>query len=269
VGRSAATATRAGRAGLTATSDLDELLHRCDVVLSICPPASAEALADDLVAAIARTGFRGIVVEANAISVSRTARIAARLHTAGADVVDGAIIGPPPVDGGSARLYLAGDATPVHTVADLFHGTSVEPVELGRDIGGASAVKMAFGGYQKASRTLAAVAHALAAHHGVTAELLAEANRMPSNALADPDYIPSVAARAWRWTGELHEVAESLSAARLPSELAAATATVLHRWEQDRDDWSLDVQQALGHLVEPVEQSLPIVPTATTDPRNS
>ncbi|MFF3431995.1 hypothetical protein [Streptomyces sp. NPDC002602] len=57
---------------------------------------------------------------------------------------------------------------------------------------------MAFGGYQKAARTLAAVAHALADDHGVGDLLVEEARTMPEFILADRDYIPSVAARASR-----------------------------------------------------------------------
>lgn len=242
-GRSAATGRRAAAAGLTAVPDLAALVDAADVVLSICPPAAAEELAG----AVADTGYAGLFVEANAVAVARMERIAARLRGVGARVVDASIIGPPPVDGRTARLHLAGDPADVAAVAALVEGGPVRPVTLGDGIGAASALKMAFAGYQKATRALAAVAHGLAAHHGVTTELLAEAARMPSDALADPGYVPSVAARAWRWGPEMREVAATLAAAGLPTELATAAAAVLARWEPDRDR-EMSLEQALAAL---------------------
>jgi 3-hydroxyisobutyrate dehydrogenase-like beta-hydroxyacid dehydrogenase len=244
--RSPATAERARAAGLRAVPTLAELLATSDVVLAICPPAESEELA----AAVAATGFTGIYVEANAISVARSERIAALVSRAGARPVDAAIIGPPPVGGRSARLYLAGSAPDLAEVATIFTAGPVEAVQLQGGYGTASALKMAFASYQKTTRVLAGVAHALAVRHGVSAELLAEAARMPQGALTDLEYVPSVAARAWRWAPEMHEVADTLAAAGLPTELPLATAVTLHRWEADRDDWTLGVDAALARLVD-------------------
>lgn len=251
VERSEASAERAHAAGLRPAADLATLLAASDTVLSICPPAAAE----DLASHVAELGFRGVFVEANAISPDRVRRIAARLEQGGAQVIDGAIIGPPPAVDRSARLYLAGPPDRVATVGDLFAPQPVEVVPLGGDIGSASVLKMAFSGYQKASRLLAAVAHALAARHGVTEALLAEAARMTTSPLVEPDYLPSVAARAWRWEPEMHEVADILAAEGLPDELALAAAAVLERWEPDRDTWNLTLPGVLDQLRDhPIER---------------
>lgn len=245
-GRSPATARRAASAGLRAVPDLATLLAQSDIVLSICPPEVAERTAEQ-VSEVA-SGFTGVLVEANAVAPGRVERIAGRLRRQGVRVVDGSIIGPPPTDGRTARLYLAGDPGDVRLVQGIVADSPVHAVDLGPALGAASALKMAFGGYQKASRTLAAVAHALADRHGVGAELLVEAGRMPSAVLADRDYIPSVAARAWRWAPEMREVADALAAEGLPTDLAQAAAAVLARWEPDRDGWDLSVDEALGRL---------------------
>ncbi|MGD9529848.1 MAG: DUF1932 domain-containing protein, partial [Pseudonocardia sp.] len=260
-GRSDATRARAEAAGLEAVDDLGELLDACRIVLSICPPAAAEDLAND----VAARGYRGVFVEANAISRDRMLRIADRATAAGGHVVDGSIIGPPPrtgsntagtagtgntaatasaagtagtgdtattgntastgttarTAGSTARLYLSGATADTGAVAALFPAPSpLEVVVLGEALGSASALKMAYAGYQKAARTLAAVAHALAARHGVTEALLAEGRRLTTSPLADPHYLPSVAARAWRWEPEMHEVADILAAEGLPDDLA-------------------------------------------------
>ena len=70
--RSAATRERARKAGLTARTSLKEALAASEVVLSLCPPHAAE----DVAVSVARHGFTGLYVEANAISPERMERIA-------------------------------------------------------------------------------------------------------------------------------------------------------------------------------------------------
>jgi 3-hydroxyisobutyrate dehydrogenase-like beta-hydroxyacid dehydrogenase len=245
-GRSPRTTQRAADAGLQPATGLANLLDRADVVLSICPPAAAEDVAN----AVAARGFRGLFVDANAISPARIRRIMATLSAVGARPVDAAIIGPPPINTASARLYLAGDPADSAVVVELFAGTSVEPVVMTQPAPAASALKMAYAGYQKATRALAALAHGLATHHQVTEYLLTEAHRNAGSPLADPAYLPSVAARAWRWAPEMHEIADSLTEAGLPPHMAEAAAEVLRRWQHDKDDWDISLADVLRHLTQ-------------------
>ncbi|MER6912463.1 DUF1932 domain-containing protein [Streptomyces sp. NPDC000594] len=234
-GRSPRTRQRAGSAGLEPCDTLGEALERGSTVLSVCPPHAAEEVAGR----VAALGWRGVYVEANAVSPQRVRRIAEVL--AGCSVVDGAIIGPPPAGGRTARLYLAGAAPLVASVASLFAGTGVRVRSAGDEVGSASALKMAFAGYQKSARALAGIAHALAAHHGVAELLTEEARTHSPPILADPGYLPSVAARAWRWGPEMDEIADTLRAARLPAEPAEAIGRVLDRWSTAKDqDLPLD-----------------------------
>lgn len=226
-GRSAASTARAEAAGLEPVVDLARLVSESDILLSICPPAAAT----DVAAGIADVGFAGIYVDANAISPTRMQHIADLLTPAGAAVVDGAIIGPPPSDRRGARLYLSGPRVGTSRTADLVRGTCVHTEEIGERLGLASALKMAFASYQKSARALAAIAHALAEHHGVTDALLTEARCMPTDILADRAFFPTLADRAWRWAPEMNEIATTLEAAALPSDLAQASAEVLARWQ--------------------------------------
>jgi 3-hydroxyisobutyrate dehydrogenase-like beta-hydroxyacid dehydrogenase len=241
--RSPATRRRADAAGLTETRTLAELVTRSEVILSLCPPANAEQVADQ----VARLDFGGVYLEANAISPGRVARIASRLGASAAAVVDGAVIGSPPREGKSARLYLAGQGEAVQSVGDLFAGTAVEARILAGGSGKASALKLSYSSYQKASRALAAVAQGLAAAHGVEDELLDIAAQRTSNYLCEVDYIPKTAARSWRWAPEMREAADALRAAGLPMELAEAAATVMTRWRSAKDS-ELTVADALQHL---------------------
>ena len=211
---------------------------------SICPPEAAE----DTAGQVAGHGYRGLYLDANAISPHRAVRIAETVTTAGVGFVDGSIIGPPPSEQTGPRLYLSGDHTAAATISAIFTGTSVETTILDDRVGTASALKMAFGSYQKGARTLAAVSHALAAAYGLTEALTNEGKRMASPILADLDYLPSVAARAWRWAPELTEAAQTLHQLDLPPDLAQATAAVLRRWDADRDQFDLSVPEVLHHL---------------------
>ncbi len=242
-GRSPATHHRAENAGLS-PAPLGQLLADSEIVLSICPPAVAEEIATT----VAGIGYRGIYVEANAISPARLHRIAARFTEAGAAVVDGCIFGSPPGGQPPARLYLAGAPTVSRRVADLFTGSLAEPVLLGEHPGQASALKMAFASFQRTSRIAAALAHALADDHGITEALLTEAQRMPRDILTNRDFLPSVAARAWRWAPEMHEVATTLGAQHLPPDLALATADILQHWADTTIDQPTDLSSILRQL---------------------
>jgi 3-hydroxyisobutyrate dehydrogenase-like beta-hydroxyacid dehydrogenase len=247
-GRSAATAERAEAAGLTALPELGDVLAAAEIVLSVCPPEFAE----DIAMRVAGHGYEGIFVEANAISPRRSQRIAERFAAAGsvvgAAMVDGAIIGPPPRDGATARVYLAGEDRSVGAIEAIFLDTDVEVVALGDEIGAASALKMAFAGFNKISHVLSAISHALAARHQVTEQLIAEAERLTHAPLARPNSLPGTAARAWRWAPEMDEIADTLGAAGLPPDMARAAASVLARWEADKDDWELSVEEVLARL---------------------
>src|SRR2546423_10417000 len=76
-GRSAATVARAKGAALEDAGTLARALEAADIVLSVCPPHAAIALARE----VAGRKFRGISVDCNAIAPD-TAREAARIAEA-------------------------------------------------------------------------------------------------------------------------------------------------------------------------------------------
>jgi 3-hydroxyisobutyrate dehydrogenase-like beta-hydroxyacid dehydrogenase len=196
---------------------------------------------------VAACSFRGVYVDANAISPRTAAQIAATVERHGATFVDGSVVGSPPSPRKTARLYLAGAPTAAAAVGALFQGTQVAPNVLSGGVGSASALKMAYSSYQKTSRVLAAVAYALAEEHGVEGALLDIAQGRSSSYLSEPDYFPKVAARAWRWAPEMREVADALAASGLPAELASAAAQTMDRWGSARDR-EMPLSEALSLL---------------------
>ncbi|GGR42364.1 hypothetical protein GCM10010251_69240 [Streptomyces aurantiogriseus] len=250
-GRSTATRQRAAGLGLRSAASLRELAETCEIVLSVCPPAVALDVAEQ----VAATGFRGLYVDANAISPDRMAAVTRLFEGSGATVVDGGITGPPPREAGTTRLYLSGDPTAVARVATLFEGTALAPVALEGPIGRASALKLAFAAYNKISYALAAQARALADGHGVLDDLLdLAAHSLPDTPLARTEQLVGAGPRAWRWEPEMREIAHAWREAGLPTAFAEAAAETFARWEAHKDNWTVtgarliaDLRQADGN----------------------
>lgn len=172
-GRSAGTRERADQAGLHSASITD--LAECDVILSVVDPAAAE----DVAAALMTAGFRdGLYIDANAIRPDRAQTLADDVGKVGADMIDACIVGPPPRDGARTRMFLSGPPDSRHRAAELL-GTAVEITELDDVPGRASALKLSHTVAQKATRTLGALAHAMATQHGVDDHLTSLAAAAP------------------------------------------------------------------------------------------
>ncbi|WP_445282620.1 DUF1932 domain-containing protein [Streptomyces sp. DSM 118148] len=245
-GRSTASVERAAQFGLTPVATLAELLDRSDIVISLVPPAAAEDLARD----VAAHRFAGVYVEANAINPTRTQRIAGLLEP-DATVVDGGVVGSPPVGGKMPTLYLSGPAAATERVEVLFAGTAVRTTVLGTEVGKASALKLSYASFQKTSRVLVALAVGMAREHGVDQQLIEVASRRTDSYLAEPEYVAKTAARAWRWGPELEEAADALEAAGLPPAMLRAAASALARWNDAKDDGELTLTDALDRLAQP------------------
>ncbi|HEX7228778.1 MAG TPA: DUF1932 domain-containing protein, partial [Candidatus Binatia bacterium] len=217
--RSSATRERAERAGLIDVGDLPAALAQSEAVLSICPPHAALAVARE----VAKAKFRGVYVDANAVSRATAEEIGHIVTEAGASFVDGGIIGSPVKQPGTTRLYLSG--VEAERIAELFSGTLLDARAIGDHPGAASALKLAYAAWTKCSDVLAIAIRAYANHEGVDAALLEEwAISQP--ALAKKcDRAASVAVpKAWRYVGEMDEIADAFKNAGLPAGFHKAAA---------------------------------------------
>ena len=226
-GRSAATARRAAAAGLEAADSVAVLAAAADVIVSVCPPHAALATAR----AVAAAGrFPGIYLDANAISPGTAREVRAVAGAAGASYVDGGIIGSPPDPAapGLSRLYLSG--VRAAEVGALFAGTALDARVIDGPPEAASAVKMAYAGWTKGSAALLLAVRALARAEGVEEALLAEwALSQPGLPGRHAAASRSAAAKGWRWTGEMEEIAASMAADGLPDGFHQAAAEVFGR----------------------------------------
>jgi 3-hydroxyisobutyrate dehydrogenase-like beta-hydroxyacid dehydrogenase len=219
-GRSEATSQRAAAAGLTDAGSVDTLAAHSDVILSVCPPHAAK----DVSALTA--GATALFVDANAIAPASARALAAEWGVE--RFVDGGIIGPPPREPGTTRLYLSG--TEADTIAELFAGTAVDARIVSSEPGDASAVKMTYAAWTKGTAALLLAIRAVAEAEGVADTLFDEwRESLPKL----PDILTraerSAAAKGWRWTGEMEEIASTFAAAGLPDGFHRAAADVFAR----------------------------------------
>ncbi|HET7343665.1 MAG TPA: DUF1932 domain-containing protein, partial [Methylomirabilota bacterium] len=195
-----------------------------DLVLSVCPPHAAR----DVAGAVAAAGFRGLYVDGNAVAPATSRDIARLVEDAGATYVDGGLIGPPPARPGTTRLYLSGPAAP--RAAALFARGNLEAIVLPGDLTAASAIKMAYGGWNKGQQALLLSIVALANAAGVGEALVAEWQRsQPDLPKRAESAARGSARKAWRWIAEMEENAATLGAAGLPEGFHRAAADVYRR----------------------------------------
>jgi 3-hydroxyisobutyrate dehydrogenase-like beta-hydroxyacid dehydrogenase len=229
-GRGADTKRRAAAAGLEDAGTLPALVAASDVILSVCPPHAAVEVARD----VAAQRFRGIFVDGNAIAPVTAREIDGIVRAAGAIYVDGGIIGPPPDTPGTTRLYLSGDAA--SRVSALFAGSPLEAPVLPGELTGASAIKMAYAAWTKGSQALLMAVRALATAEGVDEALLAEWHRsQPDLPKRSDNAAKGTARKAWRWVGEMHEIATAFSSAGLPHGFHRGAEEVYRRMTPYRD----------------------------------
>ncbi|HEX4981504.1 MAG TPA: DUF1932 domain-containing protein [Ilumatobacteraceae bacterium] len=218
--RSRATIERAEAAGIEDVGDVGTLVGVADTIVAVCPPEAAIAQARQ----IAELGFSGVYVDANAISPATAKRVASMFEHA----VDGGIVGPPAVTPGTTRLYLSGSNA--SDVARRWDGSVLDARVIGGEPGAASALKMCYAAWTKGTAALLLAVLSVATAEGVDADLIAEWD------ISQPD-LPTRANRAargstpkaWRFAGEMDEIAATFRDAGLPSGFHDGAAEVFRR----------------------------------------
>ena len=223
-GRGAETRKRAEADGLEEVETLGKLASQADVILSVCPPASAL----DVAKQVAALGFRGLYVDGNAIAPATTKQVGAAVSRGGATFIDGGIIGPPPRSSGVTRLYLSGAGAV--DVAAMLNGGLMEAIALDGPIGAASAIKMAYAGWNKTQQALLMAVRAYAMHEGVEDALLREWSISQKDLPRRSEQaVTGTARKAWRFVGEMEELAAAFAAAGVPGQFHEAGAEVYRR----------------------------------------
>lgn len=223
-GRSAETRARAESQALVDAGSLQQLCRACEIILSVCPPHAAEDVARE----VAAVGFQGLYADLNAIAPERARRIGALLAAQGITFVDGGIIGGPAWQPGETWLYLAG--TEAEQIAACFAAGPLEVEVLGAEIGTASALKMCYAAYTKGTTALLCAVEGAAEGLGVREALLRQWARDDADFPAQANArVRRVTAKAWRFAGEMDEIAATFGAAGMPEGFHRAAAALYRR----------------------------------------
>lgn len=245
-GRSAATVRRASEAGLRPVDTLAEAAPDAEVAFSVCPPDAAVTLAREVQAA----GFEGTYVDGNAVAPATARQVASIFADS---YLDGGIIGPPAWREGATRFYLSGPNAA--DIAALFRSSLVDARPMDERIDAASALKMCYAAFTKGSSALILAVRALAEQSGVTDGLLQEWNiSQPGLATRSANTAASTGPKAWRFEGEMREIAATFEAAALPSGFHQAAAEIYGRMADLKDAKDADLSAALAALLKPENQ---------------
>ena len=219
IGQSLATKNRAHESGLEDCRTLQNLVATSEIILSVCPPHNAPDVAGE----VAEIGFSGIYLDANAIAPDVTRQIGLMITKQGARFVDGGIIGGPARNAEyGTQLYLSGRDASI--IADIFADSNLHASVISDQIGAASALKMTFAAYTKGSTALLAAILAVAEKEGDRANL--EKQWGDEFTRQTHQRVIANTAKAWRFEGEMREIAATFSGAGLPGNFHEAAAQV-------------------------------------------
>jgi 3-hydroxyisobutyrate dehydrogenase-like beta-hydroxyacid dehydrogenase len=223
-GRSPQTRQRAESHQLQDAVTLASLCETCQVIASVCPPHAAEDVANQVM----EQSYRGQYLELNAVSPQKAIAIGEKMQSTGIDYVDGCIIGDPAWEKGKTYLYLSGEGAT--KAAALFISGAMGAHVIGDKIGQASALKMCYSAYTKGTTALLGSILAAAQSLGVREELEARWSAdWPGFAETTRQRVRKVTAKAWRFVGEMDEIAATFQSAGLPGEFFLASAQIYRR----------------------------------------
>ena len=223
-GRSDKTRTRAEKYELLEIHELLKFCETCEIILSVCPPHAAE----DVTESVIEAGFKGVYLDANAISPQRAIKIGQMLKANDIQFVDGGIIGGPAWTPKGTWLYLSGDYS--EEIASCFANGPFETKIIGIEIGKASALKMCYAAYSKGTTALLSAILATAESLGVRGELYEQWDLDEKSFSEQVDRrVRRVTGKAWRFEGEMKEIAETFREAGLPQGFHEAAAEIYRR----------------------------------------
>jgi 3-hydroxyisobutyrate dehydrogenase-like beta-hydroxyacid dehydrogenase len=221
---------RAEQHHLIELPSVQQLYQACEIILSVCPPHAAENVASSVLEA----GFKGLYLDANAIAPQRAIELGTRMHETGVRFVDGGIIGGPAWTSGETWLYLSGEHA--SDIAACFANGPLETKIIGQEIGKASALKMCYAAYSKGTTALLAAIVAAAESLDVRQELYSHWDRDNAGFSNQVNQrVSRVTAKAWRFEGEMREIALTLQGAGLPDGFHHAAAEIYHRMSGFKD----------------------------------
>jgi L-threonate 2-dehydrogenase len=206
-GRGAASAKRAGEAGMVAVEDAD-LAKQAAVILSVVPPGEAVGLAQRLKPALAQASHNPLYVDCNAVAPETAKDIGKALADVACRYVDGGIIGGPPAGTYTPSLYVSGEAA-ADALLLARYGLNIRVLD--GPVGAASALKMSYAGITKGFTAIGTAMMLGSARAGCADALRRELfESQPQLAAWLTRQVPRMFPKAYRWVAEMEEISDFL-----------------------------------------------------------
>ena len=209
IGRSSRTRELSESAGIIDVPDMNDLVEQSDVVMSVTVSEAVPRLCKEIADAVKATGTDLLFAECNAIAPALSREMEGVLNASGARYVDASIIGGPPRNGSSPRVYASGD-----NVAEFeqLRDFGLDVRNLGPELGRASGIKMCYAAMTKGTTALHAELLIAAEKLGLTEEVMAEfAGSQPAVVQRMEGWLPGMPAKSRRWVSEMQEIEKTFS----------------------------------------------------------
>ena len=199
---------RAKENKITDIGSLRNLVEKSDVILSILVPSYALNFAEEVSSILTDSKSKKIFVDCNAISPNTSETISNIIVESNGVFIDGGIIGGSPRSGEKPRIYISGEYA--NLIQDL-SSEDVEFINMNSDIGAASGLKMTYAAITKGTAALYAASLMTAEHFGLLENLLDELSYSQPKVFDSIKTVNSISAKAFRWIGEMEEIADTFS----------------------------------------------------------
>jgi 3-hydroxyisobutyrate dehydrogenase-like beta-hydroxyacid dehydrogenase len=156
------------------------------------------------------------------------------MKESGIQFVDGGIIGGPAWTPSETRLYLSGEHA--NEFVTCFSNGPLETKIVGSEIGKASALKMCYAAYTKGTTALLTAILAAAESLNVREELYQQWD-MDEEGFSEQvnRRVRRATAKAWRFEGEMTEIASMFHEVGLPDGFHQSAAKIYHRMASFKD----------------------------------
>ena len=209
-GRSERTRVLAASAGIRDAPSVEEMVASSDLVLSILVPAEAVGVCKRVAQAVRASGIDTPFADCNATSPQTARTMEAIMLDAGGRYIDGSIIGGPPSAVQAPRFYVSGAHAGIMAELD---GKGIDVRPLGDAVGRASGIKMCYASVTKGTSALLIAQLAVAEALELSEELAAELRSSQPDSYGRMEaQIPSLPSKAFRWIGEMEEIAATFAA---------------------------------------------------------
>lgn len=205
-GRSDKTRQRAKENGIIDSKNIKQSIKETDIIISILVPSDAKKLSDLIKKESSGLNKKIYFADLNAISPKTVNLMKKNLADTNINFIDGGIVGGPPEGNKFPRIYVSG---PYSKKFMELNNMGMQVINMGGEIGEASAIKMAYASITKGYSSLLIAAVTLAIKTNNFDLLISELKYSQPRVYEDLKKLKGIPSKAHRWIGEMEEISNT------------------------------------------------------------